>query len=80
MVQTARERHKQIFDTRVKCKSFRETARLFGISDTRVHFIVEQYQQRLIDEESMRSSPDPLVKALSDGKISTQIFNSLVRG
>lgn len=57
----------------------RETARIFGISDKRVSQIVKQYQQRLVDEEEMRTTNDPLLKALRDGKITTLLFNSLVR-
>ena len=80
MVQSARERHKLIFDTWSCGKSLRETARIFGISDGRVHQIIKQYQKNLVAEQEMRSSSDSLVKALADGKISTQIFNSLVSG
>jgi len=79
MVQSARERHKLIFDTWAGGKSLRETARIFGISDKRVSQIVKQYQQRLVDEEEMRTTNDPLLKALRDGKITTLLFNSLVR-
>lgn len=79
MVQKANERHKLIFDARASGKSLRETANLFGISRGRVQQIVNLYQQRLVHEENLRSSSDPLEKALYDGKISTRLYNNLIR-
>ena len=79
MAQTGRERQKLVFDTWSSNKSWAETARIFGITSSRVHQIVEEHKQRLINEQNLRSSNDPLYQALSDGKISSKIFNGLVR-
>ena len=79
MYQSIRERHKRIFDTWSSCKSLRETARTFGLSEGRVYQIVKLYKQRLLDEQNMDSSNDPWVKALYDDKISSRLYNCLVR-
>lgn len=60
-------------------KSLREIGKLLGISGTRVQQIVELHQQRIIDEQNLRSSNDPVFQALADGKIPKMLFNSLVR-
>jgi hypothetical protein len=80
MGQIAEERHKQIFEMRSSGKSLREIGKLLGISGTRVQQIVELHQHRLIEEQNLRSSNDPVFQALSDGKIPKMLFNSLVRG
>jgi hypothetical protein len=54
--------------------------RFFGISGTRVQQIVELHQQRIIEEQNLRSSNDLVIQALADGKIPKMLFNSLVRG
>jgi hypothetical protein len=80
MVQIANERNQQIFEMRSSGKSLREIGRLFGISSTRVQQIVELHQQRIIEEQDLRSSNDPVFQALADGKIPKMLFNCLVRG
>jgi hypothetical protein len=74
-----RERYKSIYDTWLNCKSVAETARIFGVSTTRVRMILIEYPKRLAVEKERFSPHDPLLLALNEGKITQRLFNAVVR-
>lgn len=74
------ERHQAMYDLWVSGKSFQKVADVFGVSRSRVAQVVKLHKEVMKRRQELSESPDPVVKALDEGKISLKVYNSLVRG
>ena len=80
MTQSSSERRKSIYDALLVDKSIKRVAIRLGISRQRVAQILQLYRKQVSVSQALPSEDDPLLIAVKQGRMSSNILTSLMRG